>query len=101
MAHDDLIIDLTREPIFNESPDRTVSGGGTRFVPAIPVGNDGTIMPCIWRSRYLIQATLSDGSHVPAYECLLLVSRNPILTMRAEIAVAAWPNFTEKVPVEW
>ena len=97
----DLVIDLGSESIFNESPDRAVSGGGTRYVPAIPVGNDGVIMPCIWRSHYTVQAELSDGSHVPANECLLLVSRKPLLTMRAEIAVAAWSNFNDKIPVEW
>lgn len=86
--------------IFQRDEQRTVQGGGTRLVPLVPVSNDGSTMPCIWKSRYIIQAELADGNKVAAHECLLLVSRNPILTMRAEVAVDSWQHFGQG-PVEW
>ena len=86
--------------IFRESDRGPVRGGHSRFVPMVPVGDKGDAMPCIWKSHYTIQAELSDGSKVPARECLLLVSRKPLLTMRAEIAESSFVHFGE-VLVEW
>lgn len=88
------------EKIFTPDERLTVSGGGTRLVPMVPVGNDGTTLPCIWKSHYTVQAELGDGSKVLANECLLLLNRNPIATIRAEVAVEAWQHFSTG-PIEW
>ena len=48
----------------------------------------------------IVQATLADGSKVPAYECLLLISRNPLTTIRAEVAADSWQHFGQGI-VEW
>ena len=86
--------------IFREDPGAPVRGGHSRFVPLVPMGDKGDSMPCIWRSHYTIQAELANGSRVPARECLLLVSRKPLLTMRAEIAETSFQRFGE-VLIEW
>jgi hypothetical protein len=100
MADEKIEIPVELGSIFKSDPSAPVRGGGSRFVPMIPVGNDGTAMPCLWKSHYVVQAELADGSKVPAHECLLLVSRKPILTMRAEVAVDAWQHFGTGL-IEW
>lgn len=100
MANEHIEIPIDSGSIFKVNSQEPVRGGGSRFVPMVPVGNDGTAMPCLWRSHYVVQAVLSDGSKVPANECLLLVSRHPILTMRAEVAVDAWGSFGSAL-IEW
>jgi hypothetical protein len=87
-------------PVFLRNEKDPVRGGNLRYVPMVPVGNDGTRLPCIWKSRETIQATLENGSKVPARECLLLISRNPITTIRAEVAESSWSHFGQ-VLVEW
>jgi len=100
MADESLEIPAKVGHIFREDQGSPVRGGHSRFVPLVPVGDKGDTMPCIWKSHYTIQAELSDGSKVPARECLLLVSRKPLLTMRAEISEDSFQHFGE-VLVEW
>lgn len=99
----DHIIDIpvsVGDQIFAKDEKKTVSGGGTRLVPMVPIGDSGERLPCIWKSHYTVQAELSDGSKVPAHECLLLLGRNPLATIRAEVAVEAWQYFGTG-PIEW
>lgn len=73
--------------------------GKTRLVPVIrtPVGP----MLCIWQSHKVIQADVNnDGHPIPARECVLLVTREPLVTMRAEVDLKAWEHF-DQAPVEW
>ncbi len=100
MADEKIEIPIELGSVFRESDRDPIHGGHSRFVPMVPVGNDGSCMPCIWKSHYTVLAQLSDGTKVPARECLLLVSRKPLLTMRAEIAESAFQHFGE-VLVEW
>jgi hypothetical protein len=100
MANEEIEIPVNTGSIFTIDKGRPVRGGGSRFVPMVPVGDKGDTLPCIWKSHYIIQAELADGSHVPANEALLLVSRNPILTMRAEVAVDSWQHFGQGL-IEW
>ena len=86
--------------IFQIDNSAPVHGGGTRLVPFVPVGDDGSTLPCIWKSHTIIQATLSDGNHVPAFECLLLISRCPATVVRAEVPIDSWQHFRNG-PVEW
>lgn len=97
----DKIIDISvGDQIFGKDESRTVSGGGTRLVPLVPLGSSGQLAPCIWKSHYTVQAVLADGSKVTANECLLLLGRNPLSTIRAEVAVDSWQHF-QTGPVEW
>ncbi len=93
-------ITVISAPVFKPDEQNAVQGGDRRFVPRVPVGDAGETMLCMWKSHYIVQAELSDGSHVPANECLLLVSRNPLVTIRAEIAVDAWQHFGSGI-IEW
>ena len=93
-------IPIAGGPVFSPDERAPVRGGNLRVVPMVPVGNDGTRLPCIWKSHKTIQATLQDGSKVPACECLLLISRNPLTTIRAEVAADSWQHF-ERGIVEW
>lgn len=84
------------------SPDKVgegISDGRRRLVPLVPVGN-GQVLPCIWKSHYLVDVDLTDGSRARGYECLLLVSRRPLMTIRAEVASEVW-NSLGQGPVEW
>lgn len=85
------------------SPDKVgdgiLSGGRTRMVPIVPVGN-GQALPCVWKSHYMIDVELADGTKGRGYECLLLISRKPIMTIRAEVVAEAWNSFGQG-PVEW
>lgn len=74
-------------------------GGRTRLVPMVTtsVGR----FPVIWRSHKVIMADVNgDGKPIPAVECVLLVTRQPLVTMRAEVDVRAWEHLPEG-PVEW
>jgi hypothetical protein len=93
-------IPIAGGPVFSPNERAPVRGGNLRYVPMVPVGDDGTRLPCIWKSHVTIQATLSDGSKVPARECLLLITRNPITTIRAEVAESSWQHFGQGL-VEW
>jgi hypothetical protein len=95
-----LEIPIINGPFFSRDENAPVRGGNLRFVPMVPVGNDGTRLPCIWKSRETIQATLHDDSKVPAHECLLLIARNPVTVIRAEVAADSWQHFEQGL-VEW
>jgi hypothetical protein len=97
---DHVIIPIASESLFEEDSHRTVYGGGTRMVPMVPAGTDGTLLPCIWKSHTVTQGRDNDEQPIPVHECLLLVSRDPILTIRAEVHVDAWKQFA-RGPVEW
>ena len=86
--------------VFARDLKAPVRGGGTRIVPSVPVGDDGSTLPCIWKSTEVTQAEMSDGSKVPANECLLLVSKSPPTVMRGIVPLAAWQLFGECL-VEW
>jgi hypothetical protein len=101
MADDIILIPINPTgPVFQANENITVRGGHARYVPMVPVGDDGTRLACIWKSHEIVQATLADGSKVPAYECLLLISRNPLTTIRAEVAADSWQHFGQGI-VEW
>jgi hypothetical protein len=87
-------------PVFSPVALQPVQGGNSRMVPMVPIGDRGERLPCMWKSHYIVQAELSDGSRVPANECLLLLSKNPITTIRAEVAVDAWQHFDTGI-IEW
>jgi len=70
-----------------------------RLVPSVPVGG-GKFLPCLWKSHRTTLSTDGSGNQIKVRECLLLVSRNPLLTLRAEVEVEAWKNFST-TPVEW
>jgi hypothetical protein len=97
---DDLVVPIRPSEVFRPSRGSPVRGGHTRVVPAVPVGDDGSTAPCIWRSPRQVQMTAADGSKTPACECLLLLSRDPPTVMRAEVALDAWQHFGECL-VEW
>jgi hypothetical protein len=99
MSGEKIEIPVTAGNIFSEDPTRPVEGGHSRLVPAIPIG-DGRVAPCLWKSHYTIQIEGPDGSKTTANECLLLIARNPLLTIRAEVASDAWPHFG-RVTIEW
>jgi hypothetical protein len=84
------------------SPDKVGEGistrGRARMVPLVPVGN-GTVLPCIWKSHYQVDVDLPDGTKGRGYEALLLVSRKPLMTLRAEVVAEAWDSFA-RGPVE-
>jgi hypothetical protein len=69
------------------------------MVPVVktPVGP----MQVIWRSHETTMADVNgDGHPIPANECILLVSRNPLVTMRGEVDVKLWEH-CELALVEW
>jgi len=96
----DHIIRISGNDVFRPKSDGPVKGGHSRVVPSVPIGDDGSTAPCIWKSPKKMQITLQDGSKVPARECLLLISKSPPTVMRAEVAEAAWATFGECL-VEW
>lgn len=100
MPTDPIIIPVSTNSLFKPDPLRPVQGGNTRLVPLIPIGEGKEHLPCIWKSHDVKDGTDSSGQTIRVYECLLLVSRNPVLTLRAEVAVEAWQHFSLG-PVEW
>lgn len=74
-------------------------GGRTRLVPLVKT-SVGTF-PVIWKSHETVVADVNgDGHPIPAVECVLLVTRKPLVTMRAEVDVKAWEHLPQG-PVEW
>ena len=91
---------IARGELFEANDHETVRGGGTRLVPMVPVG-EGKALPCIWKAHQSKPADINnDGNLLPAFECLLLISRDPLQTIRAEVDVRAWAQFAHG-PVEW
>jgi hypothetical protein len=91
---------VARGELFEQSDREAVRGGGSRLVPMVPVG-EGKTLPCIWKSHHPKPCDINqDGHPLPAFECLLLISRDPLQTIRAEIDVRAWAQFSSG-PVEW
>ena len=100
MADQLVEIPLTVGDVLAPDPARPLRGGNLRLVPLVPVGG-GKTLPCIWKSHdVVLEETRDDGGKHPANECLLLISRNPLLTLRAFAEVEAWKTFGEGV-VEW
>ena len=95
-----LVIPISTGDIAKPSKEGPVRGGGSRLVPAVPIGKDGATVPCIWKSPYAIQIADENGGRTPAHECLLLMAKNPPTVMRAEVADSAWQHFGECL-VEW
>lgn len=71
----------------------------TRLVPHVPIGG-GKFLPCLWKSHKITLSLDNNGLQNKVIECLLLVSRDPLLTLRAEVEVEAWQTFGN-APVEW
>jgi len=91
---------IARGELFQKNDHEAVRGGGSRMVPMVPVG-EGKELPCIWKSHKAKPCDINrDGNLLLAYECLLLISREPLQTIRAEIDVRAWEQFGSG-PVEW
>jgi len=102
MADEKIEIPIVRGNIFSVDPEKPVRGGHSRFVPNVPVG-DGerqVFLPCIWRSHKITQGETADGSKIQVNECLLLISRDPVTTIRGEVAIDAWQHFGN-VLIEW
>jgi hypothetical protein len=95
-----LIISISPGDVVRQDDVRPVTGGNSRMVKMVPVGN-GNHLPCIIRSRVAV-TTDNDGRELsaPSNECLLLVSRDPYLTLRAYVETSAWRSFPEQ-PLEW
>lgn len=102
MAGDRLVeIPISPGELFRADETRTVSGGNTRLVKMVPIGNDGkTRLPCVWRSHAVTGGIDANGNPIRINACLLLASKNPPLVLPAEVAVDAWQHFAEG-PVEW
>lgn len=92
----DIIIDLggpATRPNENDVP-RT---GERRFVKLIPMpGNYAA--PAIWSGP--IKPQEIDGKYVRARECVVLVSKDPIQTMKITIPVEFYDVLPD-IPVEW
>jgi len=95
----DVVIPISTGSVIGSDPLQTVHGGGTRMVPMVPVG-EGRLLPCIWRSHSVKEGVDNTGRPIRVHECLLLVGRDPLLTLRAEVDVDAWKQFGSG-PVEW
>jgi hypothetical protein len=96
---DSLIIPLGE--IFHPNENRPVQGGGSRMVPLVDTNSIYGKCPCIWRSTEPVMASLKENSSPElAYECLLLISRDPPQTLHAQIEAAAFKIFPQ-IPVEW
>lgn len=102
MAEETFDIPISRGNIFTADPEKPVQGGHSRFVPNVPVG-DGErrmFLPCIWKSHKVTQGQDASGAAIQVNECLLLISRDPVTTIRGEVAVDAWQHFGN-ILVEW
>jgi len=98
MANESFDIPIAPGNIFSADPQKPVEGGHSRFVPNVPVG-DGErqiCLPCIWKSHKITKGRDAEAVN----ECLLLISRDPITTLRAEVSVDSWQHFG-RVLVEW
>lgn len=102
MANEKFDIPITGGDIFTEDPEKPVRGGHSRFVPNVPVGDGDKriFLPCIWKSHSVKHGQDASGSTITVNECLLLLSRDPITTIRGEVAVDAWQHFGN-VLIEW
>jgi len=102
MANESLEIPISAGNVFTEDPKNHVHGGHSRFVPHVPVGDGPTLvyLPCLWRSHKITPGKDASGSNIAVNECLLLISRDPITTIRGEVAVDAWQHFGT-VLIEW
>jgi len=99
MANEIHEIPISPGSLFRADRGAPVRGGHSRFVPMVPVSQDVSL-PCIWRSHAVTQGLDNSNRPIRVHECLLLISRDPIVTMRAEVEVDAWQNFGEAL-VEW
>lgn len=96
---DNIVIPISPGELFQSDPVRAVQGGNTRMVPLVPIGN-GRLLPCIWKSHEVTTGNDPHDQPIRVHQCLLLVSREPLLTLRAEVEVEAWKQFTTG-PIEW
>ena len=98
--HDCIVIPIISSgELFKASDSGPVRGGGTRYVPLIRTPHGP--WPCIFKSHKIISEVVRDGcGPVPCHECILLVSRDPLQTIRAVIEVEGFKTF-DMVPVEW
>jgi hypothetical protein len=95
----DRIIELPRAVYATPEEVGRPGQGKTRFVPVV-VTPSGPLL-VIWRSHETIMADVNgDGHPIAANECVVLVSRNPLVTMRAEVDVNLW-NHCDQAVVEW
>lgn len=95
-----LVIPISTGDVFHPDDVLPVAGGNSRMVKMVPVG-EGNHLPCIIRSHVVVTID-NEGTALsaPSNECLLLVSRNPYLTLRAYVETSAWRSFSEQ-PLEW
>jgi hypothetical protein len=104
MGNENLIIPIDASGLFSPDKDGPVRGGGTRIVPSVSIPGVGNV-PCIWRSSKIIQAVLVDGHPAePAYECIILLGKEPAHAMRAVIGIDGFrpgPQEFPKTTVEW
>jgi hypothetical protein len=94
-----IVIPISAGSLLGHDPLPPAQGGDTRMVPMVPVG-EGKLLPCIWKSHAIKNGIDHGGQSIRVHECLLLASRDPLLTLRAEVAVESWQHFGHG-PVEW
>lgn len=99
MADNLIEIPVSIGDLLVPTSDQPARGGPTRVVPLVPIGNDQSA-PCVWKSHEVTRGLDNSGNPIRVNECLLLISRNPVLTIRAEVEVDAWKNFPNST-VEW
>lgn len=93
-------IPISGGDVLSPDPHHSISGGDTRIVRMVPVG-DNKHLPCIWKSKYLVNDLDANGQSLRGHECLLLLSRNPLTTLRAIVDYRDdWQSFPTTV-VEW
>lgn len=93
-------IPIVSGDVLAPDPHRPISGGDTRIVRMAPIG-DNKHLPCIWKSTYVVDDLDANGRPLRGHECLLLISRNPLTTLRAIVDCRVdWQSFPTAV-VEW
>jgi hypothetical protein len=100
MSRGDLIIPIQGAgDLFKPLADRPVQGGGSRLVPGVPTPHG--VWPCIWKSHQISEAVIREGGKPErVYECILLTSKNPPQTIRAQIEAEGFKTF-QPVAIEW
>lgn len=98
MSNDDIIIDLVGAVNNKPNEGEIARRGSRRMVKLVPVPGMYAV-PCIWAGP-VKPAEIDPGKYVLSRECIILMSKDPLQSMKMTIPADFYEKLPE-IPVEW